>query len=73
VDTWRSRALCSREPAKALLVSVKAALPLYVAAVLELGDVPEGGPVEVVVSGSDVLVSRGGGRGEGGWPVRFAL
>jgi hypothetical protein len=60
VDTWRSRALCSREPAKALCVSVRAELPVYLAAVLDLGGSPVRLPVEVRVTDSVLLVVRGG-------------
>jgi hypothetical protein len=74
VDTWRSRALCSREPAKALCVSQQAALPVYVAAVLDLGVAPVRIPVELRISDSRILVSRGGHAADDArWPVKFDL
>ncbi|MEO8592529.1 MAG: heparinase II/III family protein [Candidatus Solibacter sp.] len=68
IDTWRSRALCSREPAKALCVSRRASLPIYLAAILDLSAAPAAGPLEIRLEGEDVVVSRA----ERGYPpVRF--
>ena len=57
LDAWRSRALCCREPAKALCVKVRGPLPVHLAAVLDLSASPVNGKVD----GSD-----GGGRSSGG-------
>ena len=43
VDAWRSRALCSREPATALCVTVRGPLPAHMAAVLDLSESPTSG------------------------------
>ena len=43
VDAWRSRALCSREPATALCVTVRGPLPAHVAAMLDLSASPTSG------------------------------
>jgi hypothetical protein len=58
VDTWRSRALCSREPATALRVTVRGPLPVHIAAVLDLSESPVRGPLEIRTEGSDILLGR---------------
>ena len=58
VDSWRSRALCSREPATALCVTVRARLPAHMAAVLDLSQCPASGPLEIRFEGDAILVGR---------------
>jgi Heparinase II/III-like protein/Heparinase II/III N-terminus len=58
VDTWRSRALCSREPATALCIAVRGPLPVYMAAVLDLAESPKSGALEIRLDGDAILVGR---------------
>jgi hypothetical protein len=58
VDAWRSRVLCSREPATALVVMVLGPLPAHMAAVIDLSESPAGGPLEVRTDGDAILVGR---------------
>lgn len=58
VDAWRSRALCSREPATALCITVRGPLPAHVAAVLDLSESPASGPLEIRTEGDAILVGR---------------
>ena len=58
VDAWRSRALCSREPATALCVTVQGPLPAHMAAVLDLSESPVSGPLEIRTDGDAILVGR---------------
>jgi hypothetical protein len=58
VDAWRSRALCSREPATALCVTLQGPLPAHVAAVLDLSESPVCGPLEIRTDGEAILVGR---------------
>jgi hypothetical protein len=58
VDTWRSRALCSREAAKALRVTLRGPLPAHMAAVLDLSDCPASGSLEIRTAGDAILVGR---------------
>ena len=58
VDTWRSRALCSREPATALCVTVRGPLPAHMAAVLDLSESPASGRLEIRMEGDAILVGR---------------
>jgi hypothetical protein len=58
LDTWRSRALCSREPATALCVAVRGPLPAHMAAVLDLSESPASGPLEIRLDGDAILVGR---------------
>jgi hypothetical protein len=56
--TWRSRALCSREPATALCVTLRSTLPTHMAAVLDLTESPVNGPLEIRTDGDTILVGR---------------
>jgi hypothetical protein len=58
VDAWRSRALCSREPATALCITVRGRLPAHMAAVLDLSECPASGPLEIRTEGDAILVGR---------------
>ena len=58
VDTWRSRALCSREPATAICVMVKGPLPAHMAAVIDLSESPVSCPLEIRTNGDAILVGR---------------
>jgi hypothetical protein len=58
VDAWRSRALCSREPATALCVTVRGPLPAHMAVVLDLSESPASGPLEIRTDGDAILVGR---------------
>jgi hypothetical protein len=58
VDAWRSRALCSREPATALCIMVRGRLPAHMAAVLDLSECPASGPLEIRTEGDAILVGR---------------
>lgn len=58
VDAWRSRALCSREPATALCSTVRGPLPVHMAAMLDLSESPESGPLEIRIDGDAILVGR---------------
>jgi hypothetical protein len=56
VDTWRSRALCSRERATALCVTMRGPLPAHMAAILDLSESPTSGILEIRLDGDGVLV-----------------
>ena len=58
VDAWRSRALCSREPATALCITVRGPLPAHIAAVMDLSESPASGPLEIRTEGDEILVGR---------------
>ena len=58
VAAWRSRALCSREPATALCITVRGPLPAHLAAVLDLSESPASGPLEIRTEGDAILVGR---------------
>jgi hypothetical protein len=58
VDAWRSRALCSREPATALCITLRGRLPAHMAAVLDLSECPASGPLEIRTDGDAILVGR---------------
>jgi hypothetical protein len=58
VDAWRSRALCSREPATALCVTVRGPLPAHMAAVLDLSQSPTSGLLEIRTDADAILVGR---------------
>ena len=58
VDAWRSRALCSREPATALCVMLQGPLPAQMAAVVDLSESPVSGPLEIRTDGEAILVGR---------------
>jgi hypothetical protein len=58
MDAWRSRALCTREPAAVLCVTVRGALPAHMAAVLDLSASPTSGMLEIRTDGEAVLVGR---------------
>jgi hypothetical protein len=70
IDAWRSRALCSKEAAIALLVTVDATLPATLAMALDLSGTPLSGPLEVRREGDAVAVAR---SGEAGILARFEL
>ena len=58
VDAWRSRALCSREPATALCIAVRGQLPAHMAAVLDLSECPASGLLEIRTERDAILVGR---------------
>jgi hypothetical protein len=58
VDAWRSRALCSKEKARALRVMLQGPLPTHIAAVVDLSRSPVSGPLEIRADGDDILVGR---------------
>jgi hypothetical protein len=58
VGGWRSRALCSREPATVLCVTVRSALPTHMAALLDLSASPTSGALEIRTEGDAILVGR---------------
>jgi hypothetical protein len=58
VDAWRSRVLCSREPATALCITMRGPLPAHMAAVLDLSESPASGPLEIRTEGDAILVGR---------------
>jgi hypothetical protein len=58
LDVMRSRALCSREPTKAICVTVDGPLPVHLAAVVDLSTSPANGGLEVRVEGDAILVGR---------------
>jgi len=59
IETWRSRALCSREPATALCVKLRGTLPIYIAAVLDLSDAPITGALDLHHESGNVSIARG--------------
>jgi hypothetical protein len=68
VEAWRSRALCNKEAATALVVTVQARLPATMAMALDLSGTPESGPLEVRREGDAVVVAR---SGKGNMLARF--
>jgi hypothetical protein len=58
VDAWRSRALCSKEPATALCVMLQGTLPAQMAAVVDLSESPVSCPLEIRTDGDVILVGR---------------
>ena len=58
IESWRSRALCVKEPSPALSVAVRGPLPLHIAAVIDFSDHPVSTPVEVHVEGSRIALAR---------------
>jgi hypothetical protein len=58
VDVWRSRALCSREPATALCVMLQGPLPAQMAAWVDLSESPVCGTLEIRTDGEAILVGR---------------
>jgi hypothetical protein len=58
VETWRSRALCSREPATTLCITVRGPLPAHMATLLDLSASPASGPLEIRTDGDAILVGR---------------
>ncbi len=70
VDAWRSRALCSREPATALCVTVCSTLPAHMVAVLDLSASPTCGTLEIRTDGDATLVGLPSWYASGG-AVRF--
>jgi hypothetical protein len=61
VEAWRSRALCSKEAAAALVVTQRCGLPAQVAMVLDLSESPVSGTLEVRRDGEAIVVGRSGG------------
>ena len=61
VEAWRSRALCSKEAAAALVVRQRCGLPAQVAMVLDLSESPVSGTLEVRRDGEAIVVGRSGG------------
>jgi hypothetical protein len=59
VKTWRSRALCSKEEAAALVVRIKGSLPVQIAMALDFSDAPAGGSVTLEHDGEATLVRLG--------------
>jgi Heparinase II/III-like protein/Heparinase II/III N-terminus len=55
-QTWRSRALCSKEQAAALVVAVRGELPAQVAMVLDLSESPVEGSLELERDGDATIV-----------------
>jgi heparinase II/III-like protein len=70
VDAWRSRALCNREPATALCVTVRGPLPAHIAAMLDLSESPTSGTLEIRTDGDAILVGLPSWYQPGG-AVRF--
>jgi len=58
IETWRSRALCSREPATALCVTLRGTLPIYIAAVLDLSAAPVTGALQIYTEGEVGAITR---------------
>ena len=58
VEAFRSRTLCSMEPATALCVTLRGPLPAHIAAVLDFSASPSGGPLEIRAEGGAILVGR---------------
>jgi hypothetical protein len=58
VEVWRSRALCSRELATALCVTVRGRLPVHIAAVLDFSPSAQAGQLEIRMKGDSILVGR---------------
>jgi hypothetical protein len=70
VDAWRSRALCSKESAPALCVTVRGPLPAHMAAMLDLSESPTSGTLEIRTDGDAILVGITSWHVPGG-AVRF--
>jgi hypothetical protein len=58
-DAWRSRALCSREPAAVLAVTLRGTLPIHIAAVLDLSAAPLTGALHLRHESDNVIITRG--------------
>ncbi|MGA3095273.1 MAG: alginate lyase family protein [Bryobacteraceae bacterium] len=59
LEGWRSRALCSREPAPVLRVAYRGPLPSHMAAVLDLSEAPSNGEVKLIAENDDVVLEWG--------------
>lgn len=64
VESWRSLALCSRQPAPVLTVELRSALPARIAMALDLSDRPTATPLEVRVDGDTIALRHTAGREE---------
>ncbi|MEO8370738.1 MAG: alginate lyase family protein [Candidatus Solibacter sp.] len=62
-EGWRSRALCSREPATVLCVTLRGVLPIHIAAVLDLSDAPTMGALTIRNESGDVIIARSANSG----------
>ncbi len=58
VETWRSLALCSKQPAPTLSITVRGQLPAHLAMALDLSDRPASSMLEIRVDGEAVAVGR---------------
>jgi hypothetical protein len=58
LESWRSFALCAKEPASVLSVALQSTLPAHLAMVLDLSDRPASTPLEIRQDGESVTVSR---------------
>ena len=58
VESWRSLALCSKEPAPVLSVSLRGTLPAHLAMVLDFSGRPAGTTLEIRADGDTVAVGR---------------
>ncbi len=61
--SWRSRALCSKEAAPALVTRVNCELPARLAMMLDLSEAPVAGVLQVREEGDGILVERCDGKG----------
>jgi hypothetical protein len=59
--TWRSRALCIREPASMLCVTIRHGLPVHMAALIDLSESPVSGPLEIRIERDAIQVVRSPG------------
>ena len=62
IGTWRSRALCSREPATALCVTLRGTMPILIAAVLDLSDNPASAAIQIHSEGEAVSIKASTGE-----------
>jgi Heparinase II/III-like protein/Heparinase II/III N-terminus len=58
LESWRSLALCSKEPAPLLSVALRTPLPAHMAMVLDLSDHPASSALEIRAAGDGVAVGR---------------
>jgi hypothetical protein len=57
-ESWRSRALCSKEAGPALVVAIRGPLPAHIATVIDLSDCPVSTALEIHSDGAGVAVGR---------------
>ena len=69
VETWRSRALCSREISSALCVTLSGTLPIHIAAVLDMSDRPKSCPLNLRFGDDLITIARMSGESLASFPA----